>query len=43
MLVFNGGFLVLFLLCGIATAARVTKMNTTQDYDVLTIDSFRIK
>ncbi len=43
MLIFNGGFLVLFLLCGIATAARVTKMNTTQDYDVLTIDSFRIK
>lgn len=43
MLIFNGGFLILFLLCGIAMATRVMKMNTTQDFDVLTIDSFKLK
>lgn len=43
MLIFNAGFLVLFLLVGIAMTARVLKMTTTQDYDVLTIDSFKLK
>jgi hypothetical protein len=43
MMIFHGGFLMLFLLGGIATASRVIKMNTTQDYDVLTIDSFKLK
>lgn len=43
MLIFNGGFFVIFALGGIAMIARVTKMNTTQDYDVLTIDSFKMK
>jgi hypothetical protein len=39
-IVYNTGFFLIFLFCGIAMATRLSKMATTYDYDILTLDEF---
>jgi hypothetical protein len=41
ILIFNGGFVMLFLLSGFAVSRRLNKMATTYDYDLMTIEQFR--
>jgi hypothetical protein len=40
-IIFNTGFFTLFLLSGIAMATRLSKMASTYDYDILTLDEFK--
>jgi hypothetical protein len=39
-IIFNAGFFFIFLFCGIAMATRLSKMATTYDYDIMTLDEF---